>query len=641
MGRKKNIKTFNIATPDVRTVYLGTGVKQKARFIQLHDNFGFGILKEDIEAGAVIYEPFLDELEHKTTRYNFITASSEEDGLRAVAYLAGIHVAGKGYDPGEIDTRYYDDDECSQEYEEEIDIYDDETDEGGEELYSEDFSRIPIIEINEVVPLESNHSPQFGFSAYGMEMQNNTKKPRPWWDNCCDNSVCVIKNDSESNFFGWSPETLDAQEIACLKRFKSNEHVYVLIITDEIRSDDFSLNTAMLDYTANCFRVETKNTVLSKYYLELFKYETSRFGFALSKTMDVELLADKISKIDKQYPCSKFEKVMKYLLHIEAPHTLKASDFDSLGLKKLIDRTPGDTAGTLDVELTGMDSVKKQVNNVMNMLRFVRLRSSRDIRNNGFHNVHLFIGAPGTAKTTVARIMAKSMQEEGLLPGNRFISVTGAQLKGSYVGQTAPKVHALFEQHDAIFIDEAYSLTAGSENEGGIDSYSQEALAQLAVELEEHATDKLVIFAGYGGRNTSKKNNLMYKFLKSNPGISSRINSTIYFDSYTPEDMVGIVHHLASKASFILAPSLDKMIADYFDGRMEEEDFGNGREARVLLEQCERHVAERVASKDPEKITDKELNTILDCDVEAAIKELKEMRSDQMGAFLRGYGLTG
>ena len=92
--------------------------------------------------------------------------------------------------------------------------------------------------------------------------------------------------------------------------------------------------------------------------------------------------------------------------------------------------------------------------------------------------------------------MGKIMEEEKLLPGSHFTCVNGAELKGMYVGHSAPKTKALFEENDIIVIDEAYSLT-GDRSEP--DSFSREAIAQLVIELEEHAEDKLVIFAGYGG----------------------------------------------------------------------------------------------------------------------------------------------
>ena len=103
-----------------------------------------------------------------------------------------------------------------------------------------------------------------------------------------------------------------------------------------------------------------------------------------------------------------------------------------------------------------------------------------------------------------------------------------------YVGHSAPKTKALFEKYDVIIIDEAYSIV---EYDGKTDSFGNEAIAQLIIEMEKHSTDKLIIFAGYGGKNVSEKDNRMQAFLDANPGIKSRITSTFYFDSYSADEM--------------------------------------------------------------------------------------------------------
>ncbi len=648
MGRKK---AFNIATPNIRTIYLGKSMKQKARFIELQENKGKEAFEDDIKAGAAIYTPFLEELKRLPTKYNIITAPTEEDGLRAVQYLAGIHAAQDGYETDPDDNLYtgeefsleYTFGEDEDDFNFELDDVDEcDVDDEFEDLsvhYEESPNRIPVIPIYEVLNQEIGSSGQFGFGSFNLEMQNNTRNPKPWWNDCSEYSVCLIKNmDNECLFL--EPEALSEGEISSINRFDHCEHVYILVVGDQFAENDYSISTAILDYTANCFRVDQNQALMKDYYKKLFLYEAGKHGFSLSNTLDSAVLAEKLSRIDKNHPCSRFEKVMKYLIHIKAPHTLKAHDFESLGLKKFLNAESDDDAENIDEKLVGMEDVKKQINNILNMQRYVKLKSSKNIKNSGFHNVHLFVGAPGTAKTTVAKFLAKKMQKEGLIRGNRFISITGAQLKGAFVGQTAPKVHALFQQYDAIFIDEAYSLTSGCEGEGGIDSYSQEALAQLAVELEEHATDRLVIFAGYGGRKVTKKNNLMYRFLEANPGISSRINSTIYFDSYTGKEMVEIMHRLASLSSLDLPSSKDSDIAEFFDGRRQKNDFGNGREARMLLEQCERHVSGRVAGMNPEKVTNKILNTIMEEDVEKAIADLKNKRISEMGKYETHYGIA-
>lgn len=160
-----------------------------------------------------------------------------------------------------------------------------------------------------------------------------------------------------------------------------------------------------------------------------------------------------------------------------------------------------------------------------------------------------------------------------------------------YVGHSAPKTKALFEENDIIVIDEAYSLT-GDRSEP--DSFSREAIAQLVIELEEHAEDKLVIFAEYGGTDVDEKNNKMKEFIDANPGIKSRINSTFYFPSYTAPEMAEIFKKHAEISGYELPENWKEPITAYFSTRVNDENFGNGREARALFEKVSVQMAERM-----------------------------------------------
>ena len=121
-----------------------------------------------------------------------------------------------------------------------------------------------------------------------------------------------------------------------------------------------------------------------------------------------------------------------------------------------------------------------------------------------------------------------------------------------------------------------------------------EALAQLILEVEKHGHDKLIMFAGYGGVSVQDKDNKMKRFLDANPGLKSRINSTIYFDSYTPEQMVEIVHKQAELTKLEVSRQADEMLLEFFQERTRDTEFGNGREARRLVENAVVFMAERV-----------------------------------------------
>ena len=251
------------------------------------------------------------------------------------------------------------------------------------------------------------------------------------------------------------------------------------------------------------------------------------------------------------------------------------------------------------------------------------------IRGAQCHNVHLMLGAPGTAKTTVAKLMGEIMMEEKLLPCNRFSCINGAELKGMYVGHSAPKVKSLFENNDIIVIDEAYSIV---DMRGETDSFSNEAIAQLVIELENHATDKLVIFAGYGGQNVSERNNRMKPFLDANPGIKSRINSTFYFESYQADEMVGIFGKLAQNEHYQIEEGTEHDLWQYFESRRTDNNFGNGREARSLLEASLLEMSKRVlGQKGKGKLTKKDVRFIHAEDIKKAIGRARMANEVQDG----------
>ena len=188
----------------------------------------------------------------------------------------------------------------------------------------------------------------------------------------------------------------------------------------------------------------------------------------------------------------------------------------------------------------------------------------------------------------------------------------------------------IFEENDVIFIDEAYSIAAGAKGE--YDSFSQEAVAQLVSELEKHGEDRLVLFAGYGGTDVSEKDNWMKDFLDINPGIKSRINATISFDSYSADEMVDIFMHRAKMEQYTIGEDADAVAREYFEERRNAPDFGNGREARSLFENAVAEVAQRVADVPEEEITDQMLSEILAADVKNAVEQLKLGDAAQRGA---------
>lgn len=232
--------------------------------------------------------------------------------------------------------------------------------------------------------------------------------------------------------------------------------------------------------------------------------------------------------------------------------------------------------------IVGQQEMKETLCKLGAVFSYSQKRRLYDLNTAEIHKVFAFIGPPGTAKTTAARYFARMMSEEGVLSGHRIAYVTGTQLKAKYVGQTAAKVHDIFMDNDIIIIDEAYSLVNYNET-SRTDSFSQEALAQLCIEVEDHSHDKLIIFAGYGG-DIDDKHNKMKKFLDENPGISSRITFTVNFSSYNEYEMLDIFELLARNANYRLEDDWREILVEFFKERINAPNFGNGREARRLLE---------------------------------------------------------
>lgn len=436
--------------------------------------------------------------------------------------------------------------------------------------------------------------------------------------------------------------------------FQKNRHIYIV----EIRNNyfcDMSVDSMMDDDVRESYEdeefvrmvLEEAAAVVDLFYEdkekkeELIQFRTIQFenwiqakGLMLSKEFPTEKIVSRILKMRNPNKSELMGQILKYMqIQGNVKGTLTEKDFDILSRFAKIgaeSKTEESSSVKLEKQLFGMENVKQQVQEIVEVQRYQKRRENFGLNKGGYHNVHLLIGAPGTAKTTVAKLMGNMMAEAHLLPGNRFICVNGADLKGFYVGHTAPKVRQIFTDNDIIMIDEAYSLTAQGAGENG-DSFSQEAIAEIITQIEDHGSEKLVMFAGYGGIDVAPEDNLMKNFIDSNPGLKSRINSTIYFDSYSAEQMVEIVHIQAKNQGFILNRRVDPEILAYFKERTKDRNFGNGREARSLLENAMVFAAARVKKIPIGKIKKRQLQEITVSDIRKALERMRKSNQMQMG----------
>lgn len=255
--------------------------------------------------------------------------------------------------------------------------------------------------------------------------------------------------------------------------------------------------------------------------------------------------------------------------------------------------------------LVGLNKVKQVLQDLVSLIE-LKKKTKDDLKINNINLHMVFLGNPGTGKTTVARIIAQILYNLKYIKQNKLIEVSSKDLVAEYVGQTAPKTNAVIEKAmgGVLFIDEAYSLASGS---GQGNSYNEEAIATLIQGMENYRDNLVVIFAGY-----TKE---MQAFLNSNSGIVSRIGYTLEFEDYTEQELLQIFESMIKKSGFeVTQEALDeviKIIKEYKNTK----NFGNARFVRNLYEK----VIIRHASNTKGKKGKKVLKTIVKKDIDIEI----------------------
>lgn len=258
--------------------------------------------------------------------------------------------------------------------------------------------------------------------------------------------------------------------------------------------------------------------------------------------------------------------------------------------------------------LTGLDKIKQDVRSLINLIKVRRLRVENSLAVPPISLHMVFMGNPGTGKTTVARLLSGIYRATGVLTKGQLVEVDRSKLVAGYVGQTALKTAEAVEKAKGgiLFIDEAYSLTPDN---GGSD-FGREAVEIILKGMEDNRGDLVVIVAGY--------EDLMEKFISSNPGLESRFSKYFMFEDYTGDQLYEIFKSMCVKNQYTLSEAADEKVTQLFKQLYETRDanFGNARDVRNIFERAVSRQSDRVAMIEAPSVSD--LQTLLPEDIETA-----------------------
>ena len=394
--------------------------------------------------------------------------------------------------------------------------------------------------------------------------------------------------------------------------------------TNHFHFDDYipaELN-AIADFAAKerevTFSDEAKIT-LEKLFTEAFRKRDRTFGNGrfVNSVVDEAKLQMGIRLMARK----DLNELSKKTLETIEFQDIEAIEFvaKKVALKLKIDEELlADALDELD-DLLGLDNIKQDIRELIKLVRYYNEIGKDVLSSYSAHSV--FIGNPGTGKTTVARIMGKIYKALGMLERGHLIDADSSDMIAGYTGQTALKTKDIIQQAmgGILFIDEAYAITDGRNAEFG-----KKAIAILVKQMEDNRNKFGVIVAGY------PKN--MRNFLESNPGLKSRFDRTFSFEDFTTDELYEIALLMLSKVNLKPDDEAAKHLQKYLDSlyRSRTQFFGNARSVRKIVEKSARNQNLRMADLPNEKRTKKMTTTLI-------LEDVAEFKSDAASSGKIGF----
>lgn len=398
-------------------------------------------------------------------------------------------------------------------------------------------------------------------------------------------------------------------------------HLYNLKIENQTEKSSFALayyyDALRNNHFADERGISTLNKLVAsnefKVHLEKIRRENTILSFDESQKFSFltnVLTSIKSSKLPEIK--TKFERFMQFSFDLK-PDDKIANDFLTSNDKQVQNSkvfTVKDEDSLEKVleelnKLVGLENVKQDVTELINLLEIQKKRSKQGLKNIEITLHTVFIGPPGTGKTTVARLLSRIFKHLGFLSKGQLYETDREGMIAGFVGQTATKVDKVVEESlgGVLFIDEAYALTTNSFG----NDYGAEAVNTLLKRMEDHREDLAVVVAGY--------NEPMKLFIESNPGLRSRFNRFFMFEHFKPEQLMLVFESCCKNADFVLSDEAKEKLSDTFEllYSKKDEGFGNARVVRNLFEKCVQNQANRIVKI--KKITPKILKTLSEEDI--------------------------